>query len=436
MWLDEGDGRDQKGAMQREADAYDVLIVGAGLAGATLALALGQAGLRVAVVDGQPLELRSAPEFDGRALAVAYANMRQWRALGVAESILPDAQPITRIVVADGPGPGAAAPAGAPSFLGFDVREDGQPGPDGGMGEPLGWMVESRHAHATLHQALANSGAAIFAPEQIKAIATDARTARVTLGSGQTLQAALVVGADGRASAVREAAGIGVNGWDYGQSGVVATVALARPHDGAAHQYFLPGGPLAILPLTGDRASLVWTERTRRARALAEASTEAFEAYLARRFGDQLGRPRLIGPRSCFPLRLQVAQARIAPRTALVGDAAAVIHPIAGQGLNLGLKDVAALAEVLAEAHRLGEDPGAEVVLARYARWRRFDTAALATATDAFNRLFAIDHPLARVARGAGFTLVNQAPMLKRLFVREAGAEFGDVPRLLKGEAP
>jgi 2-octaprenyl-6-methoxyphenol hydroxylase len=234
---------------------------------------------------------------------------------------------------------------------------------------------------------------------------------------------------------VRESAGIKTYGWSYAQTGVVATVGLAEPHDGVAHEYFLPGGPFAILPLTDQRASLVWTEKTAMARALLEGSPEAFEAHLARRFGDQLGRPALIGSRFSFPLTLQMAESLVGVRTALVGDAGHAVHPIAGQGLNLGLKDVAALAQVIVEARRLGEDWGSALVLERYQRWRRFDVAALAAATDLFTRLFSNDVAVLRALRGAGLALVNRIKPARRLFVQEAAGMLGDRPRLLRGEA-
>ena len=240
---------------------------------------------------------------------------------------------------------------------------------------------------------------------------------------------------DKNPATVRESAGIGTFGWAYGQGGVVATVALDRPHEGVAHEYFLPGGPLAILPLTGDRASLVWTERLDLAKALAAGSVEAFEAHLHRRFGAFLGRPRLVGPRWTHPLSLQIADRLIAPRIALIGDTAHGIHPVAGQGLNMGLKDAAALAEVIVDARRLGEDWGSDAVLERYARWRRFDSITLAVAADAFVRVFSNDNPVLRAVRGAGLALVNRIAPARRFFAQEAGAGTGDAPRLLRGEA-
>ena len=416
--------------MGAQADEFDVVVAGAGMTGATLALGLAQAGLSVAIVDPQPLSARLAPEFDGRASAIAYANFRQWRALGLAEALEPVAQPIRSILITDGPAPGAASAAPAGAFLRFEADEIA----DRDEGEPLGWMVENRHIRAALAQALTDAGVIACTPAAVAGVAVGPARAEVALSDGRTLSAPLVVGAEGRTSAVRDAAGIGVMGWDYPQSGVVATVALDAPHEGVAHQYFMPGGPLAVLPLTGDRASLVWTERRDRARALGEASEAAFEAHLARRFGSALGRPRLLGPRFVHPLSLAYAHSMTGPRTALAGDAAHAVHPLAGQGLNMGLKDAAALAEGVADAVRLGEDWGSAAVLDRYARWRRFDSVALAAATDAFTRLFSNGDPSARTVRGAGLALVNRLPAARRFFIREAGGATGDLPRLRRGE--
>jgi 2-octaprenyl-6-methoxyphenol hydroxylase len=234
---------------------------------------------------------------------------------------------------------------------------------------------------------------------------------------------------------MRRAAGIGVIGWPYRQSGVVATVALERPHHGVAHEYFLPSGPFAILPLTENRASLVWTESDRAAAALMAASPEAFQAHLERRFGPFLGAVRVQDGRFNYPLAMELAEQIAAPRLALIGDAAHGVHPIAGQGLNLGLKDVAALAEVLVEAQRLGEDIGSAFVLDRYAQWRRFDNVMLAAGMDAFVRLFSNDNPLLRLARGAGMSAVGAFGPARRFFMQEAGGAVGELPRLLRGQA-
>ncbi|HRD45180.1 MAG TPA: FAD-dependent monooxygenase, partial [Caulobacter sp.] len=228
--------------------------------------------------------------------------------------------------------------------------------------------------------------------------------------------------------------GIEAVGWDYPQTGVVCTVKLERPHGGVAHEYFLPGGPFAILPLTDNRASLVWTERRDRGAALKSARPEVFQAHLHRRFGDFLGAIEVVGPVFTYPLSLSIAERFSAPRVALLGDAAHGVHPIAGQGLNLGLKGAAALAEVLVDAARLGEDIGSETVLDRYAAWRRFDTMTLSAGMDAFVWLFSNDNPLVRLARGVGMSAVNHIAPARRFFMHEAGGAVGDLPRLLRGE--
>ncbi|MFI4934590.1 MAG: UbiH/UbiF/VisC/COQ6 family ubiquinone biosynthesis hydroxylase [Caulobacterales bacterium] len=409
----------------------DVIIAGAGITGATLGLALASAGLTPLLIDPQPFDAQTAATFDGRASAIAFSSFRQWRALGLGEALAPHAQRIEQILVTDGRSAGAASGAGHPAFLRFDSAEIA----DRSEGEPLGYMLENRRIRAGLAQAVMAAGLTVLAPASVAKVEFGAAAASVTLGDGRVLRAPLVVGAEGRGSVVRQAAGIEVSGWSYGQSGVVATVGLERDHAGVAYEYFLPSGPFAILPLTGRRSSLVWTESTRRGEALRGASQEMFEAHLIRRFGPFLGRIETQGPRFVYPLSLQLAQEMIAPRAALLGDAAHVIHPIAGQGLNLGLKDVAALAQVLVEAVRLGEDIGAVSVLERYARWRRLDNVALAIATDAFNRLFSNDHPLIRAARDIGMAAVNRLAPARRFFMQEAGGAVGDLPRLLRGEA-
>ncbi|WP_374575204.1 UbiH/UbiF/VisC/COQ6 family ubiquinone biosynthesis hydroxylase [Phenylobacterium sp.] len=416
--------------MSKTFDA-DVIIAGAGMAGATLAVSLHRAGLKPILIDPQPFETQLAPAFDGRSSAIAYAAFRQWRALGLGELMEPHAQRIEQILVTDGRAPGAANGRPSPFFLRFDAAEIA----DRSHGEPLGYMLENRRTRAALAEAVTAAGIEVLAPARAQAVEADAHGATVRLADGRALSAPLVVGAEGRGSVVRQAAGIGVVGWDYRQTGVVATVRLERGHRGVAHEYFLPGGPFAILPLTDDRASLVWTESRARAQALAKASPQAFHAHLQRRFGECMGRASLEGPVFTYPLSLQLAERYYAPRIALLGDAAHGVHPIAGQGLNLGLKDVAALAETLVEAARLGEDIGAEAVLERYARWRRFDTAILSAGMDAFVHLFSNDNPAIRLARGLGMAAVNRIGPARRMFMQEAGGAFGDLPRLLKGEA-
>lgn len=408
----------------------DVIIAGAGMTGATLALALASGGLKPILVDPQPFELQTAPSFDGRASAIAFSSFRQWLQVGAGAAMVPHAQRIEQILVTDGRSPGAASPGPAPFFLHFDAAEIAERSD----GEPLGYMVENRHIRAALARAVCEKRIEVLAPARVAEVEVLPAGARVRLADGRSLTAPVVVGAEGRGSTVRQIAGIGVIGWDYPQLGVVATVTLEANHKGVAHEHFLPSGPFAILPLTGNRASLVWTEQTRRGQALRNARQEIFEAHLARRFGEFLGQIRVEGPRFVYPLALQLAERLSAPRIALLGDAAHGIHPIAGQGLNLGLKDAAALAEVLVDAARLGEDIGSETVLARYASWRRFDNVMLAAATDLFTRLFSNDHPVVRLARGVGIAAVNRVGPARRFFMQEAGGAVGELPRLLRGQ--
>ncbi len=409
----------------------DVIIAGAGVAGATLALALKQGGLTPLMIDPVAFDAQLAPTFDGRAWAIAYAAFRQWRALGIGEALEPHAQRIEQILVTDGQTPGAAAHGPTPFFLRFDSAEIA----DRSDGEPLGYLLENRHVRAALAKAVAEAGIEVLAPARVAKATFEPRNAVVTLADGRQLRAPVVVGAEGRGSVIRTAAGIGAVGWDYPQTGVVATVRLEKPHEGVAHEYFLPGGPFAILPLTDNRASLVWTESQSCGAALKTARPEIFHTHLMRRFGDFLGDVAVEGPIFTYPLSLQLAERFVAPRAALLGEAAHGVHPIAGQGLNLGLKGAAALAQVLVEAMGLGEDIGSEVVLERYAAWRRFDTVTLSAGTDAFVRLFSNDNPVLRMARGVGMAAVNRIGPARRFFMTEAGGAVGDLPRLLKGEA-
>jgi 2-octaprenyl-6-methoxyphenol hydroxylase len=420
--------------MSEQTLSFDVVIAGAGPAGATLALALAKAGLSVAIVDAETLDTRLAPQFDGRAWAIAWGNVLQLKALGVADTLEPDAQPVSRILVTEGPEPAAGAGPARPVFLEFNSADISDEISHKGSGAPLAWMVENRRLRAALNSALEAAGVQAFTPVRVTGLETDARSARLTLADGRVLEAALAVAADGKNSRLRQAAGIGVHGWDYGQSGVVATVDLDRPHEGVAHEYFMAGSALAALPLTNQRASLVWVEPTDRAKALVEASPEAFEAHLNRRFGEGLGHARLNGARFSYPLSLKSADAMTGDRLALIGDAAHAVHPIAGQGLNLGFKDVAALAEVVVDARRIGEDIGSGLVLDRYARWRRFDSAAFAVATDGFVRAYGSDNPLLKAARGLVVGAMNRSKPLKRAMMLNAGGLLGDTPKLLRGE--
>jgi 2-octaprenyl-6-methoxyphenol hydroxylase len=409
----------------------DVVIAGAGMAGVTLAMALNSVGLTTIVVDPQPFEAQTEPTFDGRASAISFAAFRQWRTLGVTPHLEEHAQRIEQILVTDGKAPGAGAGRATSAFLRFDADEIA----DRTDGEALGYMLENRHIRAGLAKAASDAGLKVLAPERVTRVEVTPGLARVTLAGGRVLSAPLVVGADGRGSLVRREAGVDTLGWSYRHTAVVATVDLEHDHRGVAYEHFLPSGPFAILPLTGARASLVWTESEKRAAALKAARPEAFDAYLNRRFGDFVGRVGATGHRFTYPLSLQLADRVTAPRVALLGDAAHAIHPIAGQGLNMGLKDVAALAQVLADAARLGEDIGAELTLNRYARWRSVDNIGVALATDAFTRLFSNDLNVLRAARGVGMAVVNRIGPARRFFMGEAGGAIGDLPRLLRGEA-
>jgi 2-octaprenyl-6-methoxyphenol hydroxylase len=410
----------------------DVIVVGGGMAGATLALALRSGGLTPVVIERAPMSEQLEATFDGRASAIAFSAFRQWRAIGVARALEPHAQRIEQILVTDARSPGAAATGTTSPFgLRFDAAEIAERV----EGEPLGYMLENRRIRLGLAEGLRASDIEVLAPARLERLRIEPGRALAELADGRIVEAPLAVAADGRGSMVRKVAGIGVVGWPYRQSGVVATVDLERPHGGVAYEHFLPSGPFAILPLTSDRASLVWTEGTRQAEALMAASPEAFQAYLDRRFGEFLGRARAQANRFNYPLSLELAERMSAPRVALIGDAAHGVHPIAGQGLNLGLKDIAALAQVLVEARRLGEDIGSELVLERYARWRRFDNVMLAAATDGFTRLFSNDNPLLRLARGVGMSAVDRMGPARRFFMQEAGGATGELPRLLRGEA-
>ncbi len=407
------------GVMDRDAD---VVIVGGGLNGPALALALAKGGLRSVLVDALPAAARAATNFDGRSYALALASVRMLSALGLWKGLAGNAQPMLEIKASDGrPGEGAA-----PFFLNFDHAEIEE--------GPMGQMIEDRFLRRALIDAMT-------AEDRITHLAGVTATAQevtgasvaLTLSDGRVLRASLLIGADGRGSQTAARAGIRRQGWDYGQTALVCAIEHEKPHGGVAHQFFMPGGPLAILPLPGKRSSIVWSERRDLAEEIAALDDDAFLAVLRPRFGDFLGEIRLAGARFAYPLSLSLAQSFTAPRLALVGDAAHGVHPIAGQGLNLGLRDVAALAEVLVEARRRGEDIGTGPVLDRFAQWRRFDTAALAVATDAFNRLFSNDNPILRAGRDLGMGLVGRVPGLRRAFIREAAGLSGDLPRLMQG---
>ena len=401
----------------------DVLIVGGGLVGLPLALALGRSGLSSVVVDAQDPDTVLEARFDGRVSAITHASWRMLERLGIAAYLDGQCQPLCDIVVSDG-----RLRHGASSlFLHFDHHEIGD--------APLGYMVENRHIRAALqNQLTATPEVTLVAPVGMADIRFEAAGVVGSLLGGREVRARLCLAADGRGSQVRAMAGIKTVGWDYRQAGIVCTVEHELPHEGVAHEYFLPPGPFAILPMTGQRSSLVWTEHERDVPALLALDEAAFAAEMSARFGDHLGVCRPVGPRWSYPLSLQLARDYVRPRAALVGDAAHVVHPLAGQGLNLGLRDVAALAEVLVDAHRLGLDIGALDVLERYQAWRRFDTVTLAAGMDVLNRLFSNDIGPVRLARDLGLGLVNRIGPARRFFMRYARGDMGAAPRLLRGE--
>ncbi|KAF0175572.1 MAG: 2-octaprenyl-6-methoxyphenol hydroxylase [Rhodobacteraceae bacterium] len=377
-----------------EKDA-DIVIVGGGLNGPALGVALAQAGLRVTVVDARPAGARAEAGFDGRAYALALASKRLLSVIGVWPRL--EAK-----------------------------LEEG----------PMGFMAEDRHLYAAFLAAMAESGVRLISGETVVSQEVTAGGVVVELASGRRVSARVLVGCDGRASGVAQRAGIGRTGWGYGQTALVTAIRHEKDHHGIAQQFFMPSGPLAILPLPGGHlSSIVWSETDAQAQAIQALSDEDYLAALRPRFGDFLGGISLAGERFTYPLNLTLANSFVADRVALVGDAAHGVHPIAGQGLNLGLRDVGALAQVLIEAQRRGEDIGAADVLERYQRWRRFDSTALALGMDAVNRLFSNDNPVLRLGRDLGLGLVNAVPGLRRGFMRQAAGLSGEVPKLLQGVA-
>lgn len=410
----------------------DVIVLGGGLAGQALALALDQAGLSCAVVDTLPFETQLEPSFDGRASALAYTSMRMLDALGAGARLRPHAQRIEDIIVADGRPHDGMRPGGpGPFTLHFDRREIA---PDD-AGEPLGWMAENRHSRLAMSETiLSRPSIRVFAPA--KGGRWERRDGGIDLhlDGGRVLRGRLLAACDGKFSRARAQAGVRTAGWAYGQSGLVATVAHEKPHNGVAYEYFLPAGPFAILPLPRNRSSLVWTEKTAAAQALKDMDEAGFQEALEARFGDFLGALTPEGPRWAYPLGVLIAETFCEDRIAFAGDAARGIHPLAGQGFNLGLRDAAALAEVLAEAKRCGLDIGALTTLRRYERWRKFDSLSLAASTELFNRLFSNDVPALRLARGLGLSIVDRIGPARRFFMRQAGGETGDLPKLLRGQ--
>jgi 2-octaprenyl-6-methoxyphenol hydroxylase len=400
-------------------DDVELLIAGGGLVGLLLAVAGAGAGLDVALIDRQELQAMQEAAFDGRSSAIAYGSRLVLEGLGIWSAIAPAAEPILEIRVVDDD---------SPLCLHYDHR-------DLETGEPLGYIVENhvlRRALFARGQALPNLS--LVAPIAVERADTSPDGAVALLSDGRRLAARLIAACDGKTSPLRRAAGIRTIAWRYPQTGIVATVHHQRPHLGIAIEHFLPAGPFAILPMTGNRSSIVWTERAELAPRLMALDDAAFAVELASRFGDFLGAVEPVGPRWAYPLALMQARRYTARRLALVGEAAHLVHPIAGQGLNLSIRDVAALSELVVDWRRLGLDIGDDRLLQRYERWRRFDAVLLATVTDGLNRLFSNAWPPLRLVRDLGLAATNRLPPVKRFLMRDAMGLTGALPRLARGE--
>ncbi|WP_421693122.1 FAD-dependent monooxygenase [Aestuariivirga sp.] len=407
--------------------AYDIIVIGAALNGLAAALALGgrqvKRPLEIALVDARDPRAFASNAFDGRASAITAAARRMFGALGVWDKVAHEAQPMTDIIVTDSAIPGGARPV----LLQF--------GADDMKGGPSAHMIENRFLYAAmLEEAEAAPHISFVVGDPVEGYSFGPGLAAVRLAGGTVLRAPLIVAADGRNSPAREAAGIKLIGWPYDQMGLVATVEHELPHNGRAEEHFTPSGPFAILPLPGNRSSLVWSERTEAAQRMLALPLPDFEEELKLRFGSHLGEVKLISGRHGYPLAMYLAESFSAPRLALVGDAAHVLHPLAGLGFNLGLRDVAALADCIHDASGLGLDIGSEAVLDRYTQWRRFDTVATGAAMDGMNRLFANTNPVLTLLRRAGLLVVNRMGGMKSMFVSEAAGISGNLPKLLRGE--
>lgn len=399
----------------------DILIAGGGTAGLLSALAIAKSapGLRLEVVDAKPPSAGG----DQRASAIAAAARRMLEQLDIWGAVADDAQPIVSMEITDS----RLGDAVRPIFLTFDGAVSGD--------EPFAHMVPNDGLAAALRSAALSAGIVLTAPDKVERFTADEGAVDVTLAGGGVRRASLLVAADGIRSRLRSLAGIKTVNWTYPQTAIVVTVRHERPHNGVAVEHFLPGGPFAILPMKGNRSSLVWTEREADAAKLMREDEFVFTVELERRFGYRLGQIELDGPRQSYPLSLTLARDFVRPRFALLGDAAHGIHPIAGQGLNLGFRDAAALAETIVDARRLGLDIGSIEVLRRYERWRRYDTWQMGATTDILNRLFSNDIAPLRALRDIGLGVVDRLPRLKKMFIGEAAGFGGELPKLMRGEA-
>jgi 2-octaprenyl-6-methoxyphenol hydroxylase len=397
----------------------DVVISGSGFVGTALAAALAQAGLVVVVAD-PALSRPVAP--DPRASTVVAGARRLLQELGAWDAVDAEAEPMLGMEITDG----RLAQVMRPVYL--SIHGEAAPG------EPFAHVVPNGSILAALREAALKAGV-IFRASALATIESGTSHARAVLADGSRIDASLLVAADGVRSHLRSLAGITANGWSYDQAAIVTNISLEKPHGGVAVQHFLEGGPFALLPLRGGRASVVWSERKLAALRLSQLGSDAFREKLQARAGQWFGEVVPEGPRTVRPLEYRIARSFVGARVALIGDAAHAVHPIAGQGLNIGLKDVAALAETLVDAARLGSDIGSPDVLARYDRWRRPDALAMTSALDGLVRLFTARSGPVRLARDVGLGLVDRMPRAKRAFIRSASGFSGDVPRLMRGEA-
>jgi 2-octaprenyl-6-methoxyphenol hydroxylase len=404
----------------------EVIVIGGGLAGLSLTALLASAGIRTVCVDRQAMPAMTERSYDGRTTAISFASRRVLEAAGIWDVVMERGMgsPILDIRITDD---------FAPVFLNFDSREVGD--------EPFGHIVDNRDLRIAMVDRLkALPAATLKAPAGVTAYETGSSHVTVSLDTGEKLRAPLVVGADGRGSPTRAYAGIEVTRWDYRQTAIVCNVRHSEPHNGLALEHFMPSGPFAVLPLPDGpegepRSSVVWTERPSRAETMLKLSESQFNEELQHRFGDYLGTVALDGRRFTYPLSVLHARAYVAPRIALVAEAAHAIHPIAGQGLNLGMRDIAALAELVVDARRLGLDIGAPDLLTHYQRWRRMDNVTLLAVTDGLNRLFSNRIRPVRRLRQVGLAAVERLPPLKQFFMRHAMGSVGNLPRIVRGEA-
>jgi len=401
---------------RQSAEKYDVVINGGGMVGMSLAVALGRAGVKVALIERMRMSAQLEASFDGRVSAVAYGSKCILDGIGAWAGMADSAEPILDIRVSDGQ---------MPFFLHYDHSEVGD--------APFGYIVENRHIRHALHRAGQDCPSlTILDGTVIESFERDPASVTVRLAGNAALQCNMLVAADGKQSSVRQMAGIGAVEWGYRQTAIVCTIEHDEPHGGLAQERFLPAGPFAVLPMTGNRSSLVWVEPNDRVALYLELPEEEFIQEIQERVGSYLGTIRSAGLRFSYPLSLMHAKSYTGHRLALVGDAAHGIHPIAGQGVNLGFRDVGVLSELIIDRFRLGLDVGTDDVLSHYQRWRRFDNVAMLAVTDGLNRLFSVNALPVKLARDLGMWAVGHVPPLKRLLMRHAMGLVGDLPKILK----